>query len=219
MADSDNTMPMALVTRRRALAGALAVASAGRPSDHAAGAEGASEGPDPALTLWRKWRVAWSRMQRLCRKQQRLETRLAITVGFPRASVSLPDGETVTVSSIEALDEVLGDDPGTFVIRAKAEADFAAHQARWGAADAELGYSAALRAEAEAAALEQKQADKLSSTRATTLAGVAGKLDAVLRLGETTDHCTDFPWPQIRAALGDLMRIAQLRSRVQNRRP
>lgn len=43
----------------------------------------------------------------------------------------------------------------------------------------------------------------------TTLAGVAGKLDAVLREGEAWEECSEFPWPQIRSALNDLVRIAQ----------
>ncbi|WP_420963949.1 hypothetical protein [Brucella sp. IR073] len=40
-------------------------------------------------------------------------------------------------------------------------------------------------------------------------AGVAGKLDAALREGEYFEDCTDFPWPLIRSALGDILRIVR----------
>ncbi|MER8533344.1 hypothetical protein [Mesorhizobium sp. M0220] len=89
------------------------------------------------------------------------------------------------------------------------EADFAAHQARWDAAAEEAGYTAALRAEREAGERAQDLLEAFSTTPATTLAGVAGKLDAVLREGEASEECSEFPWPQIRSALSDLVRIAQ----------
>ncbi|MER9134645.1 hypothetical protein NKI08_34255, partial [Mesorhizobium sp. M0768] len=51
--------------------------------------------------------------------------------------------------------------------------------------------------------------EAFSTTPATTLAGVAGKLDAVLREGEAWKECSEFSWPQVRSALSDLVRIAQ----------
>ncbi|ESW62694.1 hypothetical protein NKI48_31760 [Mesorhizobium sp. M0644] len=94
-------------------------------------------------------------------------------------------------------------------LRERAEADFAAHQARWDAAAEETGYTAALRAEREAGDRAEDLLEVISSTPATTLAGIAGKLDAVLREGEAWEECSEFPWPQIRSALNDLVRIAQ----------
>jgi len=172
--------------------------------------------PDPALALWREWETAHDLTQRLCRRQQRLETRLVSSVGFPSATVRLPEGEDVTVHSIEALNEVLGKGSDMAVLRENAEADFAAHQARWDAAAEETGYTAALRAECEAGDRAQDLLEAFSTTPATTLAGVAGKLDAVLREGEAWEECSEFPWPQIRSALSDLVRIARQTMPEQN---
>ncbi|MER9362538.1 hypothetical protein [Mesorhizobium sp. M0500] len=123
-------------------------------------------------------------------------------------SISLPEGEDVTLHSIEALHSVLGKGPAMAALREKAEADFAAHQARWDAAAEETGYTAALRAEREAGERAEHLLEAFSTTPATTLAGVVGKLDAVLREGEAWEECSEFPWPQIRSAFSDLMRIA-----------
>jgi hypothetical protein len=211
MADSDNTMTLPFVTRRRVLAGTVVATSAWRLEGNAfAGDAGRTNvSSDPALALWREWETAHKLTERLCRRQQRLETRLVESVGFPRATVHLPDDEDVTVHSIEALNEVLGKGPEMATLREKAEADFAAHPARWDAAAEETGYTAALRAERKAGERAQDLLEAFSTTPATTLAGVASKLDAVLREGEAWEECSEFPWPQIRSALGDLVCIAQ----------
>lgn len=211
MADSDNTMTLPYVTRRRVLAGwmitstALVLEKAALASNAAA----PSMPPDPALALWREWETARKLTERLCRRQQSLETRLVESVGFPCVTVRLPDGEDVTVHSVEALNEVLGKGPDMAALRGKAEAEFAAHQARWSAAAEESGYTAALRAEREAGDRAEDLLEAFSTTSATTLAGVAGKLDAVLREGEAWEECSEFPWPQIRSALSDLVRIGK----------
>jgi hypothetical protein len=116
---------------------------------------------------------------------------------------------TVSVSWPGDIEELFGDDPACAVLRAKAEADLAAHQARWDAEDRRIGYSAAKRAERTAAFHSQELVEILMDTPATTLAGIAGKLDAVLREGETSEECTEFPWPELRAVLCDLVRIGQ----------
>ncbi|GLS35700.1 hypothetical protein GCM10010869_12890 [Mesorhizobium tianshanense] len=211
MADSDNSMTLPFVTRRRVLAGGMFASTALMLEKGAlAGNEAAaSMPPDPALVLWREWQNAHRLTERLCRRQQRLETRLVESVGFPCVTLRLPEGEDVTVHSIEALNEVLGKEPDRAALRGTAEADFAVHQARWDAVAEETGYTAALRAEREAGERAQDLLEAFSTTPATSLAGVAGKLDAVLREGEAWEGCSEFPWPQIRSALNDLVRIAQ----------
>jgi hypothetical protein len=160
------------------LAGTVVATSAWRLEGNAfAGDAGRTNvSSDPALALWREWETAHKLTERLCRRQQRLETRLVESVGFPRATVHLPDDEDVTVHSIEALNEVLGKGPEMAALREKAEADFAAHQARWDAAAEETGYTAALRAERKAGERAQDLLEAFSTTPATTLAGVASKL-------------------------------------------
>ncbi|CAH2396136.1 hypothetical protein [Mesorhizobium escarrei] len=211
MADSDNSMTLPFVTRRRVLAGGLITSTALLLEKGALAGNAVATGtpPDPSLILWREWETAHKLTERLCRKQQRLETNLVESVGFPCATVRLPEGEDVTVHSIVALNEVLGKGPDMAALRERAEADFAVHQARWDAAAEETGYTAALRAEREAGDRAEDLLEAFSTTPATTLAGVAGKLDAVLREGEAWEECSDFPWPQIRSALSDLVRIAQ----------
>ncbi|MER8595296.1 hypothetical protein NKH33_27720 [Mesorhizobium sp. M1182] len=212
MADSDNTTTLPFVTRRQVLAGGMITSTAlmlekGTFTGNAAATKMSLS--DPALALWREWQAAHRLTERLCRTQQRLETRLVESVGFPRATVRLPEGEDVTIHSIEALNELLGRRPDMAGLRQKAEAGLAAHQARWDEAAEETGYIAALRAECKAGDRAQDLLEAFSTIAATTLAGVAGKLDAVLREGEGWEECSEFPWPQIRSALNDLVRIAQ----------
>jgi len=88
--------------------------------------------------------------------------------------------------------------------------DGASQRARWEAADALFGYSAAKREEERAAAREQARAEALWAAPATSLAGVAAKLDAVLRQGECCEDCPEFPWPQLRSAFEDLLRLGDL---------
>ncbi|MDX3929884.1 MAG: hypothetical protein QHC90_29325 [Shinella sp.] len=213
MADSDDTTTLSSVTRRMLLAGTMA-ATATWPFRYGAGAGEVPAGNtalDPALLLWHEWRAAWRNTVALCRKQQKLETQLVKVVGFPCAKVHLPDEDvTVTFSWYDEIEDYFGDDPGSADTRAKAGADLAAHQARWDAEDERIGYSAAKREEGAAADREQDLMEALMATPAATLAGVAAKLDALLREGEYSEDCTEFPWPQMRSALIDLVRIGQV---------
>ncbi|MER9964438.1 hypothetical protein NKJ72_26485 [Mesorhizobium sp. M0045] len=211
MADSDNTTTLPYVTRRRVLAGTVVATTAWTLEGNASasGAGSTNVRSDPALALWREWERVHKLTERLCRRQQRLETKVVERVGFPCVTLRVPEGEELTVHSIEALNQVLGNGPDTAAVRKKAETEFLAHQARWDAAAEETGYTAAFRAEREAGEKMQDVMQAFSATPATTVAGVAGKLDAVLREGEAWEECSEFPWPQIRSALCDLVRIAE----------
>ncbi|PBB88978.1 hypothetical protein CK215_30050 [Mesorhizobium sp. WSM3864] len=139
---------------------------------------------DPAVAIWLRCQDAQERTERLCRQQQALERKLIEAVGLPCATIQSSDGENV-------------------------EADFEAHKARWDTADRELGYSATLRAERDAAQRAADLLEVLSRTPATSLAGVAAKLDAVLREGQPSEDDPEFPWPQIRSVLADVVRIGE----------
>ncbi|WP_155256414.1 hypothetical protein [Mesorhizobium loti] len=95
--------------------------------------------------------------------------------------------------SIEALTEALDVAPAKAAVRGKSEADFAAHQAHWDAADREIGYSAKLRAERESADRAEDLLELSSKTPTASLAGAAAKLDAVLREGRSSQADTEFP--------------------------
>lgn len=209
MADSEISTTLPFVTRRHLLMRTAALAATLQFQENASAAGAlASTVFDPALALWHDWQSAYERTAVLCRKQQNLETQLIEAIGFPGAEVRLPDENvTVTVSCAGDLEELFGDDRRFADLRALAEADLAAHSARWDAEDRRIGYSAAKREELVAADREQELADALMATPATTLPGVAGKLDAILREGESAEDCADFPWPQLRAALIDLMHM------------
>jgi len=210
MADSDHSTSLSCVTRRMALGGVV-VAAGGWAFGGAAPARGAntSAPSDPALALWRAFSPAHGRAQLLCRRQQELETELAERVDFVGTLVKLPGAEETFVCSLEALDHLIGTRTDMAAIRARAAAELAARQASFDAAAAEIGYFAGLRAERAAFARVEALLVALATTPAVSLAGVAGKLDAVLREGSTWDDGAIFPWPQIRAARADLVRIVR----------
>lgn len=210
MADSDNSTPLSFVARRRVL-GATAIAILGWETSALAGKAPAAAVPsDPALAIWREWYNAHELSEYLCDQSAHLERTLAETVGYPCATIQLPGREDVTAHSIRALREVLGDDTEADEARAKAEAHFAAHQARWDAADRRIGYSSVTEAERKAADRAEHLLEALAAAPATSLTGVAAKLNAVLLEGEVREGGAEFPWPQIRSAFDDVMRIGQL---------
>jgi hypothetical protein len=212
MADSDNSMSLSFVIRRRLLAGTAIATLAGLFQNKARTTEllGGGGDRDPAVSLWEAWKAAARRTEALCRKQQRLETELIRDVGLPRVTIRLPGNcEKVTIVSPDEIEDIYGSDPKTAELRAQAEADLAAHLALWDAAAEKTGYAAAKQEEEEAGDREQDLVDALTATPATSLAGIAAKLDVVLHEGEAWEECTEFPWPHIRSALFDLVRVGQ----------
>lgn len=165
MADSDNTTTLPLVTRRELLAG-TAIAGVGAKRNAVGRNElVAHPSADPAMAVWRRWQDAHSLTELLCRQQQYLERKLLEAVGFPGANVRLRDGERLAMHPSQALDDMPDFDLETLPPRANAEAEFAAHQARWDAADKEIGYSGTLSAEREAGGRAQDLLKTLSETR------------------------------------------------------
>jgi hypothetical protein len=209
MADSDNTTPLSFVTRRRVL-GATAIAILGwERTALASKAPAPGQSSDPALAIWREWLNAHKLSERLCDQSAHLERTLVETVGYPCAIVQSPGGEDTTIHSIGALREVLGANADTDEARGKAEARLAAHQSRWDAADRRIGYSSVTEAERKAADRAEELLEALAAAPATSLAGVAAKLNAVLLESEAREGGAEFPWPQIRSAFDDVMRLGQ----------
>lgn len=210
MGNSDNSTPLPFVTSGKDLARTANVKLRPQSTELARDDLEKAQTSDRAVTMWRHWQDAHNLAERLCREQQRLERKLAETIGFPSATI-LSNGESVTLHSVKEIRGSLGVDPIDAAVRAKAEADFTAHQAHWDAADREIGYSAAMLVEQEAANRAEALLEELSETPATTLAGVAAKLDAVLKEGPSSENDAEFPWPQIRSAIEDIARISQQR--------
>lgn len=212
MADSDNSMSLSFVTRRCLLA-ATATAAAVWPfqvKSRAAELKDGSSAADPALRLCGNWQKIHDETLALCREQQRLETHLARTVGFPCARVWLADGTDVTLHSIESLNDAYS--PENEVEWGRALADFAAHQTRWDAADAEIGYSRTDELIRHSETAESALLDDLAQTAATSIEGILAKLEVILCDGEHWEHPDDFPWPHIRSVLDDLSRHHKYRS-------
>jgi hypothetical protein len=217
MADSDHSTRFACVTRRAALWGGVAAGYGILGGDAQAAALGAAavpasaQVPDPVVSLWREWAVVHERVQFLCRRQQELEVELAERVDCLGTMVPVPGGEAVYVCSMEGLERVIGARTDMADIRMKARAELASRQARFETVAEEIGYFSGLRAEQEGFRQIKVFLEALSTTPATSLAGVVGKLDAVMREGEAWEECSSaFPWPQIRSARDDLMWIGRL---------
>ncbi|MDH6231719.1 hypothetical protein M2281_002317 [Mesorhizobium soli] len=212
MADSDHSTRFVSVTRRVALWGGVAAVTGWTLWQDAQAQTLASPGAatDPAVSLWREWAAVHERVQLLCRRQQELEVALADRVDCLGTTVTVPGGEPVYVCSMEGLDRVVGTRTDMASIRAKVKAELASKKARFEAVAEEIGYFSGLRAEQEGFRRINVLLEELSTTPATSLAGVAGKLDAVMREGEAWQECSsDFPWPQIRSARDDLVRIGR----------
>ncbi|MFT4129093.1 hypothetical protein [Labrys sp. (in: a-proteobacteria)] len=212
MADSDHSTSLSFVTRRRLLAGTTMAALVWPCQGKAQSAEilAGDSSADPALLAWQEWKTAALKTEALCHKQQRLETKLVREIGFPQTTLQLPgSGETLAIFEPDTIEDICGSDPNMASLRAKAEAELAVHQARWDVVDTQIGYSATKQAEEEAGEQERILVEALTATSATSLAGIAGKLDMILHEGAVRIDDTEFPQPQIRSALCDLIRIAQ----------
>jgi hypothetical protein len=162
---------------------------------------------DPVLALWRDLMAARSCARNLTQRQQAIESVMLERVGFPVVRVALAGGGHVSVADPDELPELMAGEMDGAESVAAVQAALEAHQARWAAADAALGYSAALRAEGQALARVRDLADRLWAMPATSLSGVLAKLDALLEEGPPSSVAADLPWPQLRAMRRDLEKL------------
>ena len=159
---------------------------------------------DPVLPLWHDLVAARSCARKLTRRQQAIESVMLERVGFPVVRVPLANGGHASVTDPDELLEFMEGEVEGAERAAAVQAAREAHQSRWAAADAALGYSAALRAEGHALARVRDLADRLWATPATSLCGVIAKLDALIAEGAPSSVAGDLPWPQLRAIRRDL---------------
>ncbi|MEO3388255.1 hypothetical protein [Mesorhizobium sp. CAU 1741] len=222
MADSDNTRVCSSVTRRLALCGGVATMCGvlgkaaeahrfGLPNGtDAFGVVPTAEPNDPAVSLWREWAVTHEQVRRLGRRQQELEVALAERVDFLGTLVNVPGRGPVLVCSRNALDRLIGERTDIAALRLQAEAELDQQQARFEAVADEIGYFSCMKAERQAFKRAEALLETMASTQAASLAGVAGKLDAVVRWGEAwAEHSSTFPWQQIRSAHLDVVRLGR----------
>ena len=202
--------PTSETSRRGFLAGAAAsIARAGGPEPAVRGGRGDPD-LDPVVSLWRDWLIAHRLFSEACRRQQKLETEMLREFGsFPRVKIACPDdGDATWAYTTDAINRLL-QDPEQERMRRKEQAELAARIADWNALDVRFGYSKAKRAEAEAAELEDECSQILWRTAPRSFAGVAAKLHCVLEMEDPGSGLQDAPWPQLRAILADLVRVAE----------
>ncbi|WP_348648913.1 hypothetical protein [Rhizobium sp. P38BS-XIX] len=89
----------------------------------------------------------------------------------------------------------------------------------WKVADGEIGYSEAIQEEERAAVMEDELAERLWYTPAESIVGVSVKLDAMLAKWQPSASSDEYPWPQLRSVIADLLEIdAEVSSRGSFRR-
>lgn len=211
MADSDSSRTLPSVTRRTllqmartTLAARVAAMQPARDRKDAPACE-----RDPALVLWCDWQAANRKARALGRWQARLESRLVDAVGFPQIELSVPGrAKPMIVSTMTEIEHWLGGEAESAIRRERAISELAARHKAWTEMDQRLGYSRAQKAEREALEDEEDLLETFWMTRARTCAGAAGKLHAMLTTGEPRERSDEFPWPQIRIVLEDLLHIA-----------
>lgn len=160
---------------------------------------------DPALTKWHAWNHAFHELDDLGRAQQKLESRLWSIAPAPLVEIALTDSATpfFTSSISEIRDRLRGND--FTVARANAEADLLAKRKQWEAVDESLGYSCAKRAEDDASVVEERLALDLVQAPGMTTVAVAAKLHCILERGSPRPDSEEFPWPEIRSVLIDIL--------------
>ncbi|WP_047462543.1 hypothetical protein [Rhizobium rhizogenes] len=77
----------------------------------------------------------------------------------------------------------------------------------WQAADKQVGYSEALEEERRASAVEDEVAETLWNTPAESIIGVTAKLHVVVTKWQPSLISEEYPWPQIRSVIADLLKI------------
>ena len=142
MADSEITTSLSRPSRRDVLSAVLLTIGGTPFSSSSAVAPQDDSATDAAILAWKEWRAAHRRTLALCRKQQRLESELARTVGFPQAVLATDElPSPMRIASLRQFDELAADLPSLCTRRAEVAAVLRTHQQRWDDADRAIGYS------------------------------------------------------------------------------
>ncbi|WP_425106640.1 hypothetical protein [Ancylobacter sp.] len=211
MADSEISTSLSRPSRRDVLSAALLSVGVTSFNSSAAAVPQDDRATDAAVLAWKAWRAAHRRTLALCRKQQRLESELARTIGFPQAVLAAAElPSPVRVSSLMQFDELAADLPSLRTRRAKVAATLRAHQQRWDDADRVIGYSVARQQEEAASDEEERLMKGVLATEATSLRGISTKLDVLLAVGADGAEGRHFPWPELRRIRKDVVQLIQL---------
>lgn len=210
MADSEITTSLSRPSRRDVLS--AVVLTIGGTSFNRSTASAPLDGGanDAAVLAWEAWRAAHRRTLALCRKQQRLESELARTVGFPQVVLAAAElASPVRISSLRQFDELATDLPSLCTRRAEVAEALRAHRQRWEDADRAIGYTATRQQEAIASVDEERLIARLFAADASSLRGLSAKLDVLIAVGADGAEGRHFPWPELRRIRRDVARMAQ----------
>lgn len=199
MADSENSRTLPAITQRNLLP------ITGRFLKKLTAARDHTTHAAEALTRWEAWWCAHRESARLSSLLQPLEAKLFRTVSSPSVEIRVPKRTApIMAASSDEIDRWLeGEEFAEMRIRAKAE--LASRRREWEAADIDVGYSRAKEAEDIASATEHRLADDLLAITAGSVVSATAKLHCIIEQGEPKPNSDEFPWPQVRSVLADLM--------------
>jgi hypothetical protein len=163
-----------------------------------------SASSDPIETLWQDFTDARACAQKLTLRQQAIESVMVERIGTSVVHIERSDGGHGSATAFRGAEEILDENKGSLKHCEAENVLIETPQSPWSVADDDLGYSAALRAEARALDHVRDLAERLWRTPAASLTGVIAKLDALLSEGAPSSVAQEFPWPQLRAIRSDL---------------
>ncbi|GAB4070627.1 hypothetical protein GCM10028812_39860 [Ancylobacter sonchi] len=211
MADSEISTSLSRPSRRDVLSAALMTIGGTSFNNSAAAAPQDGGAADAAVLAWEAWRAAHRRTLALCRKQQRMESELARTIGFPQAVLTVAElPSPIRIGSLRQLDELTVDLPSLCTRRVEVAEALRAHQQRWDDADHAIGYSVTRQEETAASADEERLIARLFAADATSLRGLSAKLDVLIAVGADGAEGRQFPWPELRRIRRDIGSLMQL---------
>lgn len=203
MADSENSRTLPSISYRNLSAPAERLLEAMALEQRTA----AGRGGNDTLVRWQAWWRANLELSRLGRVQQRLEGELFRTATRLQADIRLLGRTDATFATSPAEVDALLRERFSADARSNALEELAGHRHAWNAADERIGYSRARNAEDVAAEVEQRLAEELCSNPAGSSLAAAAKLHCIINQGEPGPDHDEFPWPQLRSLLADLLMI------------
>jgi hypothetical protein len=201
MADSENSRTLSPITK-----GNLLSLTEHFLEETAAGqGDSGIDDVDGALAKWAAWWDGHRECARLCSIQQRLESELFRTAESPRVEVRVPNQSSPMIAETQEEIDAWLEGEAFAELRERAKMELAARRHAWNMADETIGYSRAKAAEDIASAREQRLAEELWAASTGSVAAATAKLHCIIRIGEPEPDSGEFPWPQIRSALADLL--------------
>jgi len=210
MADSEDSRTLPSIRYRNLLSAAEQLLStAAAESDVKYGETG------EALMKWTAWSHAHFECLRLCGIQQRLERALFKTVavqpidppelGWPKVAPIQAHKDLARRGKQERYDDLP---------LSQKMSELAASNRRSETSKTAIAHRRAKAAEDTASAREQFLAQQLWSVSGNSAISAIAKMHCVLEQGEPFPNSAEFPWPQIRSALADLLMASTLRATV-----